>query len=165
MIERTACLPRLEDGRANAKRRSQLTGSFVWKLSLWWRGILTRVPCHWGNYVSISFHIEWDMIIVTVFLSILNRMEFHLVQNLNENCHHDHIPFNMKGNGKIIFSAWSLWNSQNEAALCIIFNCMSIIYLTWPEAEKLMKLSSNREVAFHSQCSVCSRMLILWRLL
>ena len=26
----------------------------------------------WGNYVNISFHIEWDMIVVTVFLSILN---------------------------------------------------------------------------------------------
>ena len=24
---------------------------------------------------------------------------FHFVQNLKENCHHDHIPFNLKGNG------------------------------------------------------------------
>ena len=31
--------------------------------------------------VFISFHIEWDMIVVTVFLSILNQIEFHLVQN------------------------------------------------------------------------------------
>ena len=23
---------------------------------------------HWENYISISFHIEWDMIVVTVFL-------------------------------------------------------------------------------------------------
>ena len=56
------------------------------------------------NYVSISFHIEWDMIVVTVFLSISNQMEFHLVQNRKENCHHDHIPFNLKGNGNIVFS-------------------------------------------------------------
>ena len=25
---------------------------------------------NWENYVSISFHIEWDMVVVTVFLSI-----------------------------------------------------------------------------------------------
>ena len=36
---------------------------------------------HWENYISISFPIEWDMIVVTVFLSILNYMEFHLVPN------------------------------------------------------------------------------------
>ena len=41
---------------------------------------------HWENYISISFHIEWDMIVVTVFLSILNQMEFYLVQNRKENC-------------------------------------------------------------------------------
>ena len=41
---------------------------------------------------------------VTVFISILNQMELHLVQNREENCHHDHIPFNMKRNGNIVFS-------------------------------------------------------------
>ena len=36
-------------------------------------------------------------------------MKFHLVQNRKENCHHDHIPFNVKGNGSIVFSAvWGL---------------------------------------------------------
>ena len=44
------------------------------------------------------------MIIVTVFHSILNQMEFHLVQNRKENCHHDHILFNVKGNGNKVFS-------------------------------------------------------------
>ena len=34
----------------------------------------------------------------------LNQMEFHLVQNVKENCHHDHIPINSKGNGNIVFS-------------------------------------------------------------
>ena len=28
----------------------------------------------------------------------------HLVQNRKENFHHDHIPFNVKGNGNIVFS-------------------------------------------------------------
>ena len=51
---------------------------------------------HWENYISIFFHIEWDMIVVTVFLWILNQMEIHLVQNRRENCDHDHIPFNVK---------------------------------------------------------------------
>ena len=54
--------------------------------------------------MSISFDIEWDMIVETVFLSILNQIEFHLDQNRKENCHHDHIPFNMKGNGNLVFS-------------------------------------------------------------
>ena len=44
------------------------------------------------------------MIVVTVYFSILNQMELHLVQNRKENCQHDHIPFNVKGNGNIVFS-------------------------------------------------------------
>ena len=52
----------------------------------------------------VSFHIEWDMIEVTVFLSILNQIEYHLVQNRKENCYHDHIPLNVKGNVNVVFS-------------------------------------------------------------
>ena len=44
------------------------------------------------------------MIVVTVFRSILNQMDFHLVQNRMENYHHDHIPFNVKGNEILVFS-------------------------------------------------------------
>ena len=33
-----------------------------------------------------------------------NQMEFHLVQNRKENCHHDRIPLNVKGKGKIVSS-------------------------------------------------------------
>ena len=40
----------------------------------------------------------------TVFLSILNQMEVQLVQNRKVNCHHDHIPFNVKGNINLVFS-------------------------------------------------------------
>ena len=36
---------------------------------------------HGENFISISFHIEWDMIVVTVILSLLNQMELHLIQN------------------------------------------------------------------------------------
>ena len=44
-------------------------------------------------------------------------MEFHLVQNRKENCHYDHIPFNVKGNGNIVFLVYwlNLWR-------CILYN-------------------------------------------
>ena len=64
---------------------------------------------HWENYISISFPIEWDMIVVRVFLSILDQMGFHLVKNRKENRHHDHIPFNVKENGNIVFSVHAGW--------------------------------------------------------
>ena len=59
---------------------------------------------HLKNYGFISFHIEWDMIEETVFLSILKQMEFHLVQNRKENCLHDYIPFKVKENENIVYS-------------------------------------------------------------
>ena len=43
------------------------------------------------------------MIVMTVFLSVLKQMEFHLVQNQEENYHHNHIPFNLNGIWKYIF--------------------------------------------------------------
>ena len=53
------------------------------------------------------------MIVVTIFLSILNQMDFEfepigfpLGSNRKENCRHDHIPFNSKGNGIQVFSAY-----------------------------------------------------------
>ena len=37
-------------------------------------------------------------------------MEFHLVQYRKEtNCHHDHIPLNLEGNGIIVFSVLYVW--------------------------------------------------------
>ena len=52
------------------------------------------------------------MITVTVFLSILNQMEFHLVENRKENCHRDHIPFNVKGIGNIVFLVYDVDSSE-----------------------------------------------------
>ena len=47
-------------------------------------------------------------------------MELHLVQNQKENCHHDHIPFNVKGNENIVFSVQTheriCWNCKNKQA-------------------------------------------------
>ena len=42
------------------------------------------------------------------FLSILNQIKFHLVSNRKENCHHDHIPFSLKGIGNRVFSVFIL---------------------------------------------------------
>ena len=36
----------------------------------------------------------------------LDQMEFHLVQNRKEICHHDHIPFNVKGNRNVVLSVY-----------------------------------------------------------
>ena len=64
------------------------------------------------------------MIVVTVFLSILNQMVFHLVQNRKENCNHDHIPFNVKGNGNIVFSVWRIFQIEWKiASLCSVKHC------------------------------------------
>ena len=49
------------------------------------------------------------------------QMEFHLCsENRKENCHHDHIPFNVKGNGNIVFSVY-----------IYVYKChISYIYIT-----------------------------------
>ena len=49
-------------------------------------GMLKGMPV-WENFVSISF--------------LKSKSSF---QNRKENCHYDHIPFNVKGNGNIVFS-------------------------------------------------------------
>ena len=68
------------------------------------------------------------MIIATVFLSILNQMEFHLVQNLKKNCHHDHIPFNVKGNGNIVFSIQGYLLMYYAYVLYLLLICPIKIY-------------------------------------
>ena len=46
---------------------------------------------------SFPFTVNWDMIVVTVF-------ELNGISIWFKNCHHDHIPFTVKGNGNIVFS-------------------------------------------------------------
>ena len=92
------------------------------------------------NYISISFHIEWDMIMVTVFYSILNQMEFYFVKNRKENCHHDHITFNVKGNRNIVFSVYDVNIYYIMSAdRCVwerfpgdgVFNCLLNFWVYW----------------------------------
>ena len=47
---------------------------------------------------------------VTILLSTLNQMEFHLVQIRKENCQNDCILFNLKGNGNLVFSVYALYS-------------------------------------------------------
>ena len=41
------------------------------------------------------------MVVMRGFLSIVNKRELILVENPRENCNHDHIPFDLKGNENI----------------------------------------------------------------
>ena len=109
----------------------------------------------WENYLSFSFHIEWDMIVVTVLLSIFNQMEFDLVQNRKENCHHDHIPFNLKGNGNIVFSVYM-------HSLCLLFwiyaHCRyihSLFILFWIDAHYTCIVCASYCEYIHYTCIVC----------
>ena len=57
--------------------------------------------------IPFPFKLNLHMIVVTVFLSISwTKWNSICAQNRNENCHHDHIPFNVKGNGNIVFSVY-----------------------------------------------------------
>ena len=42
---------------------------------------------------KINFQFETNMIVVTVFLLIMNKIDFHLAYNQKENGHYDHFTF------------------------------------------------------------------------
>ena len=66
--------------------------------------MIVRWWTHHTGKTIIPFPLNWmGYDLVTVFFLILNQMEFHLVQNRKGNCHLDHIPFTLKGNGNIVF--------------------------------------------------------------
>ena len=64
----------------------------------------------------------------------LNQMEFHLVQNRKENCPRDHTPFNLKGNGMLVFS------------VCAVVRVRGIMVETFYIADKNTKF--GRDVRF-----------------
>ena len=64
------------------------------------------------------------MIVVTVFLSLSNQMEFHLVKNRAENSHHDHISFNLKG--KRNHFLWMFIEVHPTVNVCFIFYVLFI---------------------------------------
>ena len=61
-------------------------------------------------------------------------MEIHAVQNRKENCHHDHIPFNLKGNIILVFSvqrSWANWETCGSGK-----SWVSNIKETFPETHE-----------------------------
>ena len=93
------------------------------------------------------------MIVVGVFLSILNQIEFHLVENRKENCQQNHIPFNVKGNGNIVFSlqfgrSWhysDIYNSLLFTMRSKTHRCMESISHPRPNTAKNYRLYLARK--------------------
>ena len=56
---------------------------------------------------KMLIQIEWDTIVVTGLLSFLTKWNSIWFKNRKETCHHEHIPFSLKGNGIQVFSVWS----------------------------------------------------------
>ena len=92
---------------------------------------IIKENAHSEKYISFSFQIEWNLIVVTVFLFIISQMEFHLVQNRKLNRHFDHIPFNLKGK-KILF-----FYVHNRGV-----RTLSLILITPPRSMEMLKLAS-----------------------
>ena len=106
------------------------------------------------------------MIVLKVFLSILNQMDFHLDQNWNENCHHYHIPFNLKGNRILVFSVCAMFlkwamcehsppNStprrfQHYLLLTNLLYFLFIFYLSWCTLPNFSSVSSQGSLPFLS---------------
>ena len=65
------------------------------------------------------------IIVIKVFLLLFNQMEFHLVQNQMKNCCHDHIPFNLKGNGILVFSV----NTHSISNLVTLKQIWNVLYI------------------------------------
>ena len=78
------------------------------------------------------------MIVVRVFFSILKQMEFHLVQNRKENCPQDYIPFNVIGNGNIVFSCATSYPKKNSKSLP--WNFISCFEYAHPAGESCSQL-------------------------
>ena len=71
---------------------------------------------------------------VTVFFSIMNQMDFHLVHNRMESCSNDHMSSNLKENGILVFSVYvSLFLSRNLTGFPPLQLAASA---AWPSAGK-----------------------------
>ena len=90
---------------------------------------------------------------VTVFLSILNELEFQLVQNRKENCRHDHIPFNLKGNRNIVFSVqyssrYVSESSSNQAVIYADLIASSLHYWEKDTRIKTIAYCGDRQIYY-----------------
>ena len=52
---------------------------------------------------SVCFQIEWNMTVVTVFISVMDQTVFSLVQKIErKSIKDDHIPFDLEWNGDLL---------------------------------------------------------------
>ena len=100
---------------------------------------------HWEIYISISFQIEWDMIVVTVLLSILNQMEFHLVQNRKENYP---IQFEMNWNTSFSHCTFLRERMQLSSSSRFIITCK---VAEWTKFRCMVQLSFREIVDIYTQ--------------
>ena len=119
-----------------------------------WHDITQWRTVHWENLISNSFHIEWDMIVVMVFLLILNQMEIHLVLSRKENRHHDHIPLNVRRNRILVSSVYvrslvvTLGSNAQETGkhFPAVTRCLIRTQMTHSEKQIFLHFRINRNV-------------------
>ena len=111
---------------------------------------------------------EWDIIVETVFLSFLNQMEIHLVQNRKVNCHHDHIPFNLKWNGILVFSVQQRpgrfqWLLPRYLISCLLprWRCLQTMVKVRCNCVAMVACRATMLSSVHI-VTVCWRMRIMW---
>ena len=81
-------------------------------------------------------------------------------ENRKETCHHDHIPFNVKGNGNIIFSVWSaLLFLPGEVTHREIF---SKSYWIKPKSDCIYQFPINLEQSKRTLSVCCSKSIGAW---
>ena len=104
-----------------------------------------------GWQFSFWFLTKWN----SIWLKnrILDQIKFHLIQNRKENCHLDHIPFNLKRKWNTSFLSGY---TQIFSKSCYIKPNLECIYTLWFDFNKIQNrfLSVFTDVMF----SVCFRM-------
>ena len=120
-----------------------------------------------GNLVWNLFqHFPEDRLIIrerTSMYPILNQMEFHLVQNRKENCHHDHIPFNLKGNGNIYISICFQieWDMIVVSVFLSILNQMEYSFLSVPSCRAVVqRVYEWKSINFYISTVLCKIRLL-----
>ena len=105
--------------------------------------VRSSIPVVKEKILSNSFQIERYTIVETVFLLIMNPMDFRLVHNQKEICRYDRIPFNLKitrkrflwvyGARMLIFC---LYGNRKNSLLCsyipgdlLVFDHISYMYI------------------------------------
>ena len=80
----------------------------------------------------------------------MNQLEFHMVQNRKENCHHDHIPFNVKGNGNIVFSVQNYCHHQRNKTAFLYGEKVVSTYTCLCVHKVLMKVDIGEKVTTYT---------------